>query len=125
MLALTAVELENVVGVAPAPLLLPVAGSVDGVWLEEVPEEESLWDGACFVFDGRVSVGHGLEEGAHVLCHACRRPLAPEDLQRPEYERGVSCHLCLSERSEADRARYRERQKQIDLGRARGRSHLG
>jgi UPF0176 protein len=94
-------------------------------YLEEVPEEESLWDGACFVFDGRVSVTHGLEEGEHVLCHACRRPLDPQDLERPEYERGVSCHRCLEERSEADRARYRERQKQIDLGRARGTPHLG
>ena len=82
-------------------------------YLEEVPEAESLWQGDCFVFDRRVSVGHGLREGPHVLCYGCRRPLAPEDLKRPEYEAGVSCHHCRDERSEADRARFRERQRQL------------
>ena len=82
-------------------------------YLEEVPEEESLWEGECFVFDRRVSVGHGLTEGPHVLCHGCRRPLAPEDLTRPEYEEGVSCHRCMDEHSDADRARFRERQRQV------------
>ena len=43
-------------------------------YLEEVPQEESTWQGDCFVFDARVSVGHGLSEGPHLLCHACRRP---------------------------------------------------
>lgn len=94
-------------------------------YLEEVPEEQSLWDGDCFVFDGRVSVGHGLREGPHQLCHACRRPLAPEDLRRAEYEPGVSCHQCIAETSDADKARFRERQKQILLARKRGAQHLG
>jgi UPF0176 protein len=88
-------------------------------YLEEVPEEESLWQGACFVFDGRVSLEHGLREGAHVLCHACRRPLQPEDRGRPEYEQGVSCHQCADEHDESDRARFRERERQIRLSRAR------
>ena len=57
-------------------------------YLEEVPEAESTWDGECFVFDGRVSVGHGLKEGDLKLCYACRRPLQPEDLRRPEYGTG-------------------------------------
>lgn len=94
-------------------------------YLEEVPPEQSLWRGACFVFDERVSVGHGLAEGPHVLCRACRRALEPDDLTRPEFEEGVSCHHCLEEHSEADRARFRERQKQIALARARGERHLG
>jgi len=93
-------------------------------YLEDVPEEESLWQGECFVFDERVSVGHGLREGPHRLCRACRRPLLPEDLERPEYEAGVQCHHCANEHSEADRDRFRERQKQIALARARGESHL-
>ncbi len=93
-------------------------------YLEEVPEEESLWDGACFVFDERVSVTHGLAEGEHILCRACRRPIEPADMDRPEYEMGVSCHNCLPEHSEADRERFRERQKQIALSAARGESHL-
>ncbi len=93
-------------------------------YLEEVPAEDSSWQGSCFVFDGRVSVEHGLREGPHLLCHACRRPILPEDRDRPEYEHGVSCHLCINETSEEDKARFRERQKQIALARARGERHL-
>jgi UPF0176 protein len=93
-------------------------------YLEEVPAEQSTWQGECFVFDGRVSVGHGLKEGPHLLCHACRRPILPDDKIRPEYEHGVSCHLCIEETSDEDKARFRERQKQIRLAEARGERHL-
>ncbi|MCL3881544.1 rhodanese-related sulfurtransferase [Marivita sp. GX14005] len=93
-------------------------------YLEDVPQEDSTWNGECFVFDGRVSVGHGLAEGPHLLCHACRRPILPEDRERPEYEHGVACHLCAEETSEADKTRFRERQKQIRLAEARGERHL-
>jgi UPF0176 protein len=93
-------------------------------YLENVPADDSLWQGDCFVFDNRVSVGHGLKEGPHVLCHACRRPLEPQDTKRPEYEEGVSCHICLSEKSDADRSRFRERQKQIKLAKAKGKKHF-
>ena len=44
-------------------------------YLEEVPETESLWRGACFVFDERVAVGHGLSFGSHSMCRACGRPV--------------------------------------------------
>ena len=94
-------------------------------YLEEVPQDASRWQGECFVFDGRVSVGHGLVEGPHVLCHGCRRPLTPEDVQRPEYEAGVTCHQCVETTSEADKERFRERQRQIVLARKRGETHLG
>ncbi|RKF17217.1 rhodanese-related sulfurtransferase [Roseovarius spongiae] len=93
-------------------------------YLEEVPEDQSAWRGECFVFDGRVSVGHGLREGRHRLCHACRRPVSLADAARPEYEQGVSCHHCIAETSEADKARFRERQKQIALSAARGERHM-
>ena len=83
-------------------------------YLEEVPETDSKWDGSCFVFDRRVSVEHGLREGPHVLCHACRRPLDPTDTRRPEYEAGVQCHQCVDDYSEADRVRFRERQRQLE-----------
>ena len=94
-------------------------------YLEEMPEQDSTWQGECFVFDNRVSVGHGLREGPHELCHGCRRSILPADRARPEFEEGVSCHLCIGETSEADKTRFRERQKQIRLARARGEEHLG
>ncbi len=94
-------------------------------YLERIPEGQSTWDGECFVFDGRVSVGHGLKEGSHKLCYACRRPLQPEDIKRPEYEAGVTCHLCIDETSDKDKARFRDRQKQIVLAHQRGEKHLG
>ena len=93
-------------------------------YLEEVPQDDSTWEGDCFVFDGRVSVGHGLKEGPHILCHACRRPLLPQDTQRAEYEEGVSCHQCIDDTSERDKTRFRERQKQMKLARARGEQHI-
>lgn len=93
-------------------------------YLEEVPEAQSTWQGDCFVFDGRVSVGHGLKEGPHRLCHACRRPILPADTARPEYEEGVSCHHCVAETSDDDKARFRERQKQMALAEARGERHI-
>ncbi|WP_179379041.1 oxygen-dependent tRNA uridine(34) hydroxylase TrhO [Jannaschia marina] len=94
-------------------------------YLEDVPETESLWRGACFVFDDRVSVGQGLEPGGHVLCHACRRPLEQADTARPEFEAGVQCHRCVDQFAASDRERFRERMKQIGLARTRGTRHLG
>ncbi|GLQ35719.1 UPF0176 protein [Amylibacter marinus] len=94
-------------------------------YLEEVPQEDSTWDGECFVFDGRVSVKHGLEEGKYDLCYACRMPLAPADLQRPEFEKGVSCHQCIETTDEARKTRFRERQKQVNLAETRGKHHIG
>ena len=93
-------------------------------YLEEVPESESTWDGDCFVFDGRVSVGHGLREGPHELCYACRRPILPEDMKRDDYEHGVSCRYCVGETTVAGKERFRERQKQIALAEARGDKHM-
>ncbi len=94
-------------------------------YLEEMPQDESLWEGECFVFDQRVSIGHGLTEGPHELCHACRRPILPEDKLRPEYEDGVSCHQCIDETDDDRKERFRERQKQIALAKARGERHFG
>ncbi len=89
-------------------------------YLEEVPVEQSLWDGECYVFDGRVSVGHGLKPGPFDSCHACRRPISAADKASPLYERGACCPACVGEYSETDRARFRERQRQLDLAAQRG-----
>jgi len=94
-------------------------------YLETVAEEESLWRGACFVFDERVSVQHGLAQGPHSLCRACRRPLDDHDRQSPYYEEGVSCAQCYGEKTLAQRASFRERHRQEMLAAARGLSHIG
>jgi UPF0176 protein len=94
-------------------------------YLEEVPVEQSLWQGECFVFDERVSVSHGLVEGDAELCRACRFPLTPSDRLSPHYEAGISCPHCFEVRSEEDRARYAERQRQVELAAAKGREHIG
>jgi len=94
-------------------------------YLEKVPKAESTWNGECFVFDGRVSVGHGLVEGPHELCFACRRPILPDDRNRPQFELGVSCHQCIDETTEDHKDRFRERQKQVALSAARGEHHIG
>ena len=94
-------------------------------YLEQVPESESLWRGECFVFDNRVSVNHALEKGSYDQCHACRRPVSEVDKASDRYRPGVSCPACFDERSEAERDRYREREKQVRLARARGETHIG
>lgn len=94
-------------------------------YLEEMPEDESLWQGECFVFDDRVSVGHGLKEGPYDMCHACRRPISDEDKQSDHYLTGVSCPHCYDETSEVQKQRFAERQKQIALAKERGELHIG
>ncbi|MEO1222573.1 MAG: hypothetical protein AAFY42_14785, partial [Pseudomonadota bacterium] len=92
-------------------------------YLETVPEEESLWRGDCFVFDERVTVKHGLEQGSFALCRACRRPITERDMLSPDYVEGVSCPYCIDERTDEQRKRYTERQKQRELAAKRGEAH--
>jgi UPF0176 protein len=94
-------------------------------YLETVPEADSLWQGECFVFDQRVAVTHGLAQGTHSQCFACRMPLSPEDMASPHYIVGESCPHCFETRDEASRARYAERQRQETLAAERGVAHLG
>ncbi|AZO28071.1 MULTISPECIES: rhodanese-related sulfurtransferase [unclassified Mesorhizobium] len=95
-------------------------------YLEEVPADESLWQGECFVFDERVSVSHGLAEGEAELCRACRHPLTAEDRLSAKYAVGVSCPHCFEARSDEDRARYAERHRQVELAQMRGsKRHIG
>lgn len=91
-------------------------------YLEEVPAEESLWQGECFVFDERVGVTHGLAEGVAELCYGCRRAITPEDKLQPGYEEGISCHVCHDSLSDDQKARFAERklQKRLAAERASG-----
>ena len=94
-------------------------------YLETVPPQESLWQGECFVFDERVSVGHGLLPGEHQLCRCCRQPLPDGALQSPEYEPGVSCPRCFSVSTPEQKDSARERQRQWLLAKARSQTHIG
>jgi len=94
-------------------------------YLEDIPQADSLWQGQCFVFDDRVSVGHGLQPGGLTSCRACGVPLTDADRAAPGYEHGVACPQCIDRYTDADRARFRERQRQIKLAAARGDRHLG
>lgn len=84
-------------------------------YLEAVPETESRFNGECFVFDERVSVGHGLREGEAILCRACRNPMLPHEAV------GSLCPSC----AEAAPEGAQERERQMELARARGDAHLG
>jgi UPF0176 protein len=94
-------------------------------YLEDIPAEQSLWDGACFVFDERVAVGHGLALSDHSMCHGCLHPVSAAERQSPLYEEGVCCPACAATLSETQKASNRERQKQFVLAQKRGRLHLG
>lgn len=94
-------------------------------YLETVPEKESLWQGECFVFDNRVSVTHALEKGQYDQCHACRLPISDDDKKNEHYIQGVSCHHCYDKKTEAQRKRFMQREKQVQLAKARGEEHIG
>ncbi len=94
-------------------------------YLEEVPSSESLWEGDCFVFDERVSVGEGVQAGDYSLCRGCRMPLSEEDKKSPHYERGVSCAQCYDTTSPKKKESARQRQRQIDQALKKGEVHMG
>ena len=94
-------------------------------YLETIPETDSTWLGDCFVFDQRVSVEHGLVPGKYKMCHACRLPLAPEDLKSNNYQPGVSCPKCYDSHTPEQQKRFKERQHQVELAKERGVTHIG
>ncbi len=94
-------------------------------YLEEVDNQESLWEGECFVFDERVGIKHNLDLGTFELCRSCRQPLAPEDKTSPKFVEGITCPSCFDTISEKSRQRAAERQKQIRLAKQRGQKHIG
>ena len=94
-------------------------------YLEEVQPDNTLWDGECFVFDDRVAVNHDLERGQYDQCHACRYPITEQEKQSEHYIPGVSCPRCYDQISEEQRARFKEREKQVQLAKQRGEEHIG
>ena len=94
-------------------------------YIEKTSPKDSLWNGECFVFDGRIAVGHNLELGAARMCYGCRTPLTPPELESPLYERGVSCPHCYDLVSPERKNAARERQRQEDLAQQKGTKHIG
>ncbi len=88
-------------------------------YLQEIPDADSLWEGECFVFDGRVGVEHGVSPGHTRMCFGCGHPLLEADLLSPHYEEGVACAWCHDKTTEEQKARFRMRQRQHELARRR------
>lgn len=94
-------------------------------YLEEVEKDDTLWEGECFVFDNRVAVDHDLQKGQYDQCHACRMPITEEEMQHDKYVKGVSCPHCYDKQTPEQRQRYLERERQVQLAKARGEKHIG
>lgn len=94
-------------------------------YLEDIPEQDSRWEGECFVFDERVAVKHGLEVGSYELCRACRMPVSEQDKASPLFEQGISCPHCHATLTDERRQRLHERQRQIELAQQRREQHIG
>lgn len=94
-------------------------------YLEIVPEAESRWQGECFVFDERVSVGHALSQGPHTLCRNCRHPIGPAERASAQYQEGISCPHCHAGIDDSRRASLAERQRQVELAQSRCQQHIG
>ena len=94
-------------------------------YLEKIPENETKWNGSCFVFDYRVSVKHSLELGDYDMCFACRMPINDEDKKNKYYIKGQSCHHCFTRSNVKQKQRFKERQKQIEIAKKKNQSHIG
>ena len=94
-------------------------------YLETVPQDQSRWQGECFLFDERVSVGHALVPGTLTLCRSCRHPVDDDAKKSPLFELGVSCPQCHAKTTATQKAGYRERQKQVLLAAVRRQGHIG
>ena len=94
-------------------------------YLEEMPQEKTLWEGECFVFDNRVAVDHDLNKGSYDQCHGCRHPITEDDKLSPKYMKGVACPRCFDDQTPDQRARFAERQKQMELAKVRNQDHIG
>lgn len=94
-------------------------------YLEEIKQEQSMWEGECFVFDNRVAVNHSLEKGTYDQCNACRMPITEADKESAAFVQGVSCPHCIESTSDKQRRRFEERERQLLLAAERGEAHIG
>lgn len=94
-------------------------------YLADIPEDKSLWQGECFVFDNRVSVTHGVKEGSYDQCFGCRYPVSEEQKKHPHYKEGVHCHRCYSQRSVNQHRSAEIRHRQVQIAKEKGIKHLG
>lgn len=94
-------------------------------YLEEVDSDDTMWEGECFVFDERVTVDHDLQKGHYDQCNACRMPITEQDQQSEKYEHGVSCPHCYDKSTDEQKARFKERERQMRLAQERGEAHIG
>ena len=46
-------------------------------------------------------------------------------MEKPSYQPGISCPRCINKTSDAQKARFKERQKQIKCAKAKGQIHIG
>ena len=93
-------------------------------YLQKIKKKDSLWKGECFVFDNRISLKHGLKAGSYLMCSGCRKPISPKDKKSKKYEEGVSCPNCHDNLTDNQKARFRMRQKQINLAKKSGSKHI-
>ena len=94
-------------------------------YLEEIPKEESKWEGECFVFDNRVAIEHNLDKGTYIMCNACGEPVSHEETKSSNFKKGIHCPKCVNRLSDKQIQKATERQKQIDLAKKKGKIHIG
>jgi len=94
-------------------------------YLQKTKNTKKLWRGDCFVFDERVSINKVLEKGKYNQCYACRYPLTKQEMLSKSYIEGVSCPKCFDLKSDKQKRKYKERQKQINIAKKKGIKHLG
>ena len=93
-------------------------------YLKNIKKKDSMWKGECFVFDNRISLKHGLKVGSYFMCSGCRKPINSKDKKSKKYEEGVSCPNCHDNLTDTQKARFRMRQKQINLAKKSGSKHI-
>ena len=79
-------------------------------YINNIPEEKSLWKGECYVFDKRVAVKHKSNPGSYSMCYGCRMPINNNDKQSEQFIEGIPCPYCYDKSSEEQKKRFAMRQ---------------